>query len=1303
MKVSCRRQGLAFILWLLTAAAAVAVDGVTLDPRHGSLKDKLQAHNSNLDMLAGHVLPGLLKLLDEANRKQGKQSIDASVLLIDIGDATISAAAFEVGAARRRHVAEGVTSVRTGIAQLVNWAGSRPDLVLQIGQGYLAIGKGHLLLGEKALASDALEGGLRFYDDFSADVPARLAFYPLLFTASADAARRNEFARTELELASKVTGPDGARYVSEANARLNAGSVLPLSIADMEKVRIAAAELATVGKRDAAYEALAELFAKLRTPEEKTWFTARLKPDMFLMFPDPNAARRIGWNDYQHLPLTAYDLVAARFFVDHDLKPYLLGFDDRSLYSYQDQVNIQLVFAGIIQDNQGHIDRNDLRYLCRIFPARYDSYENSSVDMAAGIPPFCVATFNWSGQFAAMNSVGNAVRTLEIGLDLLPQDRELNDMEISFRRRSLEALASLESKYGSPDTFLTIYEKLIQSGELASPAASLYKSIIEDSVEDFRAALVLGSASLNKDAVREWREVFLRKSPIAGPRISAEICANRPVDLSIIDQAAFCLASEKSDAIDLAKVRAELGSLPSDGPNFGVLLAPDWRLALLVAQPNLDAVRQTFNRSLAPGLIRFVDRALSAREKKFLERPQSFEEFEKSNDRMTYIYEDGDFDPAIVADALASRGAIELALNWARISEQKYRTADIPATILSAHLASEYEEQSYRDGWRWLMTGHPVLALSGFMGSIPRKEEFYRRGNREGMGSDHNASGSLNWEQGIGSYLGAMIASHLLGEDGRAREFAISFVAYLKSVQSVQSFSRNETQEIITRTARPALEFAVRRLVEQASPSRADIDAIFQVGQMLNAGGTGATVARLGARLGAISPELAELARIREEKRRIWVSLPSSATSERQAAASELDALDTRLKAEFPSYIALASVTALSLDDAARAMRDGEALLSYVETSDGYVGVALTREHAATISIDGKADSIEALVKSLRRGIQIRGGRLPNFRYADSYALYDKVVKPFEQMLGSLPENLLVVPDGALETIPFSILLTEPPGLERPENLKWLADRHNLSRLPSITSLSFLRGSATLPSGAEPFFGLGDPELDGNPADLRGFAPGEVLALRGGADATRLRALPRLPDTADELRQMQNTLGAPDNSVVLGKQATESRVRNAALDRYGIVAFATHGLVAGEIGGLMEPGLVMSPPDGPRSDSDDGYLAASEIAQLRLNADLVVLSACNTAAPGGEGAEGLSGLARSFFLAGARNLLVSNWAVDSNAASRLTTTMLKAYKADTSRSWPGALATAMRALRHDTGGEFVHPALWAPFEIVGAR
>jgi CHAT domain-containing protein len=139
--------------------------------------------------------------------------------------------------------------------------------------------------------------------------------------------------------------------------------------------------------------------------------------------------------------------------------------------------------------------------------------------------------------------------------------------------------------------------------------------------------------------------------------------------------------------------------------------------------------------------------------------------------------------------------------------------------------------------------------------------------------------------------------------------------------------------------------------------------------------------------------------------------------------------------------------------------------------------------------------------------------------------------------------------------------------------------------------------------------------------------------------------------------------------------------------------------MAGELSGPAEPGLVLTPPI-TASTLDDGYLSASEVSQLKLNADWVLLSACNTASPDGTpGAEGLSGLAKAFFYAGGHSLLVSNWPVASKATQILITTTMKAYIDAPDKGKPEALRAAMLEMMAQP--QYSHPFFWAPFSVVG--
>ena len=203
----------------------------------------------------------------------------------------------------------------------------------------------------------------------------------------------------------------------------------------------------------------------------------------------------------------------------------------------------------------------------------------------------------------------------------------------------------------------------------------------------------------------------------------------------------------------------------------------------------------------------------------------------------------------------------------------------------------------------------------------------------------------------------------------------------------------------------------------------------------------------------------------------------------------------------------------------------------------------------------------------------------------------------------------------------------------------------------------------------------------------------------------------RFPETAGELCTVARELGvhgpALDEAVYLGGRATVTQVKalsqSGALARTRVVHFATHGLLAGQTAmfakNKTEPALLLTPP-ATASEDDNGLLTASEVAQLNLNADWLIMSACNTAAGSNEGAEALSGLARAFFYAGARSLLVSHWEVDSEAAVAITTAAVNAMKAAPKMGRAEALRRGEAALIAK-GGRFAHPSVWAPFVLVG--
>ena len=361
-----------------------------------------------------------------------------------------------------------------------------------------------------------------------------------------------------------------------------------------------------------------------------------------------------------------------------------------------------------------------------------------------------------------------------------------------------------------------------------------------------------------------------------------------------------------------------------------------------------------------------------------------------------------------------------------------------------------------------------------------------------------------------------------------------------------------------------------------------------------------------------------------------------------------------------------------------------EAMVLFVVTVKDSFVVAITREGFDWKPIGRGSEALSGLVADFRRGLDVANasdatGKSSLFNLEFANWLYNHLLGKVE-MLVKDKRSLLIVPSGALTALPFPLLVTEKPPAAIPEKLEgyrdaaWLLKRHAVSVLPSVASLKSLRAFARKDFGVKPMTGFGDPQFD--PAQAGGDKRAATkTAARGagaytefwrgsGVDRSRLaQALSQLPDTADELNAVAKNLGVAASDVHLGSDASETTLKRTPLADYRIVYFATNGLVAGDVKGLAEPSLALSIPTHP-SELDDGLLTASEVAQLKLNADWVVLSACNTIAGDKPGAEALSGLARSFFYAGARALLVTHWSVDSAAATRLTISTFDCLKAE---------------------------------------
>ena len=537
------------------------------------------------------------------------------------------------------------------------------------------------------------------------------------------------------------------------------------------------------------------------------------------------------------------------------------------------------------------------------------------------------------------------------------------------------------------------------------------------------------------------------------------------------------------------------------------------------------------------------------------------------------------------------------------------------------------------------------------------------------------------------------------------------------------------------RIALPVL-FDAQRL--KLTPTEKALDEALDVIQRGTQSSAASAVNKLAVRLAAGSDRLAELVRKDQDlaseaeqlDKAIVANLskqagrdPAAAQRGRErlaAIAAERAGLQKTLAVEFPNYAALSNPLPLKAKEIQALLSSDEAMVLFALGDKESFVFALTRDNFDWKKIPLGTEAVSQKVAAFRKGLDVSqasdaSGKSNLFDLALANELYVALLGPVEALVAD-KRSLLIAPSGALTALPFHLLVTEKPPAAIPEKIEgyrdaaWLLKRRAVSVLPSVASLKALRGFAQREPAAKPMTGFGDPLFrpSGSGSEKR-MASRSLASIAytdfwqgAGVDRAKLaEALPQLPDTADELNAVAKDLAVPASDIHLGADASETTVKHAPLADYRIVYFATHGLVAGDVKGVAEPSLALSIPKQPTA-LDDGLLTASEVAQLKLNADWVVLSACNTIAGDKPGAEALSGLARSFFYAGARALLVTHWAVDSEAATRLTTSTFDLLKAEPGIGRAEALRRAMLAYLNDASSpKNAYPAFWGPFALIG--
>lgn len=528
----------------------------------------------------------------------------------------------------------------------------------------------------------------------------------------------------------------------------------------------------------------------------------------------------------------------------------------------------------------------------------------------------------------------------------------------------------------------------------------------------------------------------------------------------------------------------------------------------------------------------------------------------------------------------------------------------------------------------------------------------------------------------------------------------------------------------------------------------------FKLADRLRGRSVQSAITAVSARLSGLEPELADLARKEQDlSQRIdalqdilfdVLAMPPGANQQ-----ANIDNLRTQLNTlsrarqaflaeiemRYPKYFELRRPGARGIGTVKRILQAKEAMIAiYPGEQQTFIWAFSRTVPVETAVVDLSRRDLDRMVGDLRRALDpgpVTLGDIPSFDLAMAHDLYRRLLAPVKSGWQDA-DHLIVVAQGPLGRLPFSVLVTEgpPPKKDNGElfseyrQTPWLIRKVSITRLPSVSVLTNLRAMPGFKSKQATFVGFGDPHFSPDPAEKRSAAdiPPEmnVRGIRitqnadldsGGANSVTLADLSRLPDTADEIKGIAGSVGAdPTTDVFLGAQASETKVKAMDLTGKRIMAFATHALVSGDLDGLDQPALALSSPL-VTGEAGDGLLTMEEVFRLKLNADWIVLSACNTGAAEGAGSEAVSGLGRAFFFAGARAILVSMWPVETTSAARLTTGIFRHQQAEQTLSKAGAVRAAMLELIESrsmvdaktgkTVASYAHPMFWAPFITIG--
>ncbi len=558
-----------------------------------------------------------------------------------------------------------------------------------------------------------------------------------------------------------------------------------------------------------------------------------------------------------------------------------------------------------------------------------------------------------------------------------------------------------------------------------------------------------------------------------------------------------------------------------------------------------------------------------------------------------------------------------------------------------------------------------------------------------------------------------------------------------QALESYRAFASVAAREEFTCFYRPCfspyLDLLAAHAGDDSEASQAALREAFSVAQLVDSPVVSTAIHQLAARVSAGDQELSAYTRDQQDLSERQVRLRAQLMEEtrkrdKNRSQDKEDAIEKeihqlRSKSEereltiqdrFPKYAQLVARKPVDALRIGEILHPDEGLLYFSHVGDKGYTFLLHQGRLKLHVVNLSQRELKQRVARLRRGLSLEEGKVRPFNIALAHALY-------RDLVGSLLDNpgpirrLVVVPTGPLLSLPPDVLVSAAPGPQG--KTAWLARQFSILVVPEVRSLMGLRGMGQSPPAASGFLGVGNPRFAAHAA---GAAPEKRISddsakQRGlkivpsppktAADPcaenwdvrAQVAQLMPLPESADEIRAMSAALGAGKDTLLLGEKATKSELRKAGLEAKDIIAFATHGLLPEDLYCENEPSIALAP--GPPGDAqDDGLLRSSEIAMLRLNASLIILSACNTAGADGQlGGETLSGLVRAFFYAGARNVLATHWPIASQPTVELTTGMVR--KRALGLNWADALRDSK--LRMMDNPATSHPFFWGAFSLVG--